>query len=137
MPRRRSRQERDEVAEFVNRLVDASGAKTTVEFAAMAGLYDSNVSEYRSGSSVPDGYNLLRMIRAAAPALGALGEAAGAPSLVAPRVRPAALPAAVGDLLDWQGDVAAKLRELETRLEQIETGQASQKESRPAGGHPL
>lgn len=55
-----------ELSEFVNALADAAGYTTTAEWARDSGYPASNLSNVRNGRRAIDGYNLLRLIRAAA-----------------------------------------------------------------------
>lgn len=55
-----------ELSDFVNALADAAGYTTTAEWAREAGYPASNLSNLRNGRRAVDGYNLLRLIRAAA-----------------------------------------------------------------------
>jgi hypothetical protein len=59
------RQQR-ELSEFVNALATAAGYTTTAEWARDSGYPPPNLSNLRNGRGAVDGYNLLRLIRAAA-----------------------------------------------------------------------
>lgn len=123
---RRTKEQRDAVAAFVNRLASISGAETNVDFANAAGLWESNVSEYRSGKAVPDGYNLILMIRAVLgdelEVLDAVADRAVPPARRVPRRD---LEGAVAELLEWQPSVATDLLDIRTRLELLESELAS------------
>jgi hypothetical protein len=125
---RRTQEQRSATAAFVNRLVALSPVESNVDFAELTGLPESNVSEYRSGNSVPDGYTLLTMMQATiADELAAIGAAVDPSVLPDPLVPRRELQAAVDELMDWQPDAIAKLLELETRLERLESAPASQR----------
>jgi transcriptional regulator with XRE-family HTH domain len=62
---KRSKRQRDELAAFVVELLERSGAATQTEFAERAGVSWASLSGWKTGRIVPDGYNLLRLIRAA------------------------------------------------------------------------
>lgn len=58
--------QQEELTEFVNTLAEAAGYKTTAEWARESGYPASNLSNLRNGQKGVDGYNLLRLLRAAA-----------------------------------------------------------------------
>lgn len=131
--RPRTDQEKQVVASFVRDLFRASGYKTAEEWGSRAGVWGSNLSEYQSGKAMPDGYNLLRLMRAAGVELRGRDEAVDLPEGMAPRVPQAELPTAVGELLDWQTTAIEQLRQLDTRLSQLENAPASRRGSRRTG----
>lgn len=49
---------------FVRELYERSEAATWAEFATRAGVNPVQLSRWQSGASVPDGYNLVRLIKA-------------------------------------------------------------------------
>lgn len=55
-----------ELTDFVNALYDSAGYKTTAEWARDSGYAYPNLTNLRNGRGAVDGYNLLRLIRAAA-----------------------------------------------------------------------
>lgn len=55
-----------ELSAFVNRLAQIAGYETTAEWARDSGYPASNLSNLRNGRGSVDGYNLLRLVRAAA-----------------------------------------------------------------------
>jgi hypothetical protein len=55
-----------ELTDFVNRLAQLGGYTTTAEWARQSGYPASNLSNLRNARGGVDGYNLLRLIRAAA-----------------------------------------------------------------------
>lgn len=65
MAARRSPKQRAEVAKFIDELFETSTSETWAEFASAAGVHWASLSDWHTGKSVPDGYNLLRLIRAA------------------------------------------------------------------------
>lgn len=82
MARKLSKDQLAELAEFVNALGEAAGYTTrTSDWARDSGYPASNLSDLRNGKVSIDGYNLLRLVRAAAekaekdPAALALSEA--------------------------------------------------------------
>lgn len=62
--------QQDELTAFVNALADAAGYKTTADWATDSGYPASNLSNLRNANMGVDGYNLLRLIRAAAARSG-------------------------------------------------------------------
>ncbi len=65
MAAKRSAEQRGEVASFVRELYAQSGAATQKEFANRAQVHPMQMSDWLLGKSVPDGWNLLCLIRAA------------------------------------------------------------------------
>jgi len=57
-------EQRQEVARFVRELYARSGCATWDRFAKRASVHAVQVSDWQRGRSVPDGYNLLKLIRA-------------------------------------------------------------------------
>lgn len=55
-----------DLSAFVNALAEAAGYATTAEWARESGYPAANLSNLRNGRKGVDGYNLLRLIRAAA-----------------------------------------------------------------------
>lgn len=55
-----------ELSAFVNALAEAAGYTTTAEWARDSGYPPPNLSNLRNGRGAIDGFNLLRLIRAAA-----------------------------------------------------------------------
>jgi hypothetical protein len=92
-----------ELSAFVNELAEAAGYTTTAEWARESGYPASNLSELRNGNRSVDGYNLLRLIRAAAARAGsksgqfAMEKSAGKETLLATI---ATLDAILGELRD-------------------------------------
>lgn len=61
---RRTKEQRETVAAIVRTLYEASGADTWSDFAKMAGVHWASLSDWQLAKSVPDGWNLLLMMRA-------------------------------------------------------------------------
>jgi transcriptional regulator with XRE-family HTH domain len=61
----RRAEQRKEVAQFIRDLYRRSGCATWEEFAVRAGVHAVQISDWQRGEHVPDGYNLLKLIRAA------------------------------------------------------------------------
>lgn len=66
MARQLDERQQAELTAFVNALADAAGYATTAEWARDSGYPPPNLSNLRNGRGAIDGYNLLRLIRAAA-----------------------------------------------------------------------
>ncbi len=65
MAAKRSSAQRDELAAFVQHLYAESGAATWKEYADRAQVHWASLSDWQTGKSVPDGWNLYRLIQAA------------------------------------------------------------------------
>lgn len=65
MARDLDRRQQADLTAFVNAVADAAGYTTTAEWARESGYPASNLSNLRNGRGGVDGYNLLRLIRAA------------------------------------------------------------------------
>jgi hypothetical protein len=65
MAKRRSEEERAQMVEFIDWLYARSGTKSWADFATKAGVHWSNLSAWHRGKGVPDGYNFLKLLRAA------------------------------------------------------------------------
>lgn len=122
------------MATFVRLLFSLSGASTQTEWAEMAGVHQTQVNRYLSARDVPDGSNVLRLLRTLKPeCLGALApgvsEADGKS-----RGRLGALEDTVAELLEWQTDTISILDEQGTRLERLENAPAPGQEK--AGDGP-
>lgn len=63
--------QRLDLVEFVDELYTAAGYSTLAEWARDSGYPAPNLSNLRNGKGAIDGYNLLRLIRAAAERAGA------------------------------------------------------------------
>ncbi len=61
----RSEDQRRDIAAFVQWLYETSSCASWAEFAERAGVHPVQVSEWQLGKVVPDGHNLIRLIRAA------------------------------------------------------------------------
>lgn len=103
MARQLDNQQQRELTNYVNRLFELAGYSSTAEWARESGYPPSNLSNLRNGVKAVDGYNLLRLIRAAAARIGTDPEDL---ALQAPARRP-----------DGPGSQAA---EFERRLEEVE-----------------
>lgn len=66
MARKLDRQQQAELSDFVNALAEAAGYSTTAEWSRDSGYPPPNLSNLRNGRGAVDGYNLLRLLRAAA-----------------------------------------------------------------------
>lgn len=66
--------QRRELSDFVNQLAEAAGYTTTAEWARDAGYPAPNLGNLRNGKSAVDGYNLLRLMRAASRRIAAGGQ---------------------------------------------------------------
>jgi hypothetical protein len=66
MARKLDEQQQRLLTDFVNRLAAQAGYTTTAEWARESGYPASNLSNLRNGRGAVDGYNLVRLIRAAA-----------------------------------------------------------------------
>lgn len=121
---KRTPEQKAEVGAFINRLYEISGATTNVEFAGRAGLYGSNVGEYRSGTTMPDAYTLIRLMSSVGVELRAKGEVVDLPAASAPLARPESTAESVAELLAWQEEVMADLAAHDKRLAQIEKRRA-------------
>ena len=66
MARQLDERQQAELTAFVNALADAAGYATTAEWARESGYPPPNLSNLRNGRGAIDGYNLLRLVRAAA-----------------------------------------------------------------------
>lgn len=72
---RRTPEQKAEAAAFVNRLYVMSKSPSWQEFARRAGVWSPNLSKWQTGTSIPDGWNLFRLICEAARAGDALKKA--------------------------------------------------------------
>lgn len=97
MARSLDQNQQRELTTFVNAIAQRAGYETTAEWARDSGYPAPNLSNLRNGRGAIDGYNLLRLIRAAAKRAG---------------VSPA-------DLAETQ---AAETEELSDRLRAVEEG---------------
>jgi transcriptional regulator with XRE-family HTH domain len=61
----RKLEQRQEIALFIQELYRRSGCRTWDQFAVRAGVHAVQISDWQRGEHVPDGYNLLKLIRAA------------------------------------------------------------------------
>jgi hypothetical protein len=66
MARKLDDEQQADLSAFVNRLAESAGYKTTAEWSRDSGYPAPNLSNLRNGVGAVDGYNLLRLIRAAA-----------------------------------------------------------------------
>lgn len=66
MARQLDQRQLDELAAFANELFELAGYKTTAEWARESGYGYPNLVNLRNGKRAVDGYNLLRLMRAAA-----------------------------------------------------------------------
>lgn len=66
MARSLDARQQEELTAFVNALAAAAGYETTAEWARESGYAYPNLTNLRNGKGAVDGYNLLRLIRAAA-----------------------------------------------------------------------
>lgn len=66
MARQLDERQQAELTDFVNALAGAAGYATTAEWARDSGYPPPNLSNLRNGRGAIDGFNLLRLIRAAA-----------------------------------------------------------------------
>lgn len=65
MPRRRSPDERKEIAALVDKLFEMSPYEQWVDFATAARVHWASLSDWHTAKSIPDGVNLMRLIEAA------------------------------------------------------------------------
>jgi hypothetical protein len=70
MARKLDDEQQADLTGFVNRLAESAGYKTTAEWSRDSGYPAPNLSNLRNGNGAVDGYNLLRLIRAAADKAG-------------------------------------------------------------------
>lgn len=70
MARALDAQQQGELSAFVNELAALAGYTTTAEWARDSGYPAPNLTNLRNGKGAVDGYNLLRLIRAAAQRAG-------------------------------------------------------------------
>lgn len=104
----RSPAELKEMAVFVHQLYERSGCARWNEFADRAGLPSEMVSRYANARAMPDGYNLLRLIRAA-------GEEPA--TVQAPATGPqAAVIGLLRELGDAIGDLAVAVERIPQRI---------------------
>lgn len=66
MARKLDGEQQADLTAFVNSLASRAGYETTAEWARDSGYPASNLSNLRNGRGAVDGYNLLRLMRAAA-----------------------------------------------------------------------
>ena len=71
MARSLDARQQKELTDFVNALAERAGFETTAEWARASGYPAPNLSNLRRGKAAIDGYNLLRLIQAAAEQDGA------------------------------------------------------------------
>lgn len=117
---KRTPEERAEVAAFVHHLFLLSGASTQTEWAEMAGIHQTSVNKYLTATDVPDGVNVLRLLRTLTPEiLGALAPGVSDAN-GKPRGRLGALEEKVAGILAWQTETISILDEQGTRLERLE-----------------
>lgn len=112
MARKLDDQQRTELAAFLNQVADAAGYTTTAEWARDSGIPASNLSNMRNGKRAVDGYNLLRLMRAAAVRMDADGPVAVPRRLLA---------AADGDRLPFENSL--RLEALEAKVSELPTAE--------------
>lgn len=66
MARKLDDEQQADLTAFVNRLAESAGYTTSAEWSRDSGYPAPNLSKLRNGVGAVDGYNLLRLIRAAA-----------------------------------------------------------------------
>lgn len=74
MARKLEEWQQQELTAFVNAIADAAGYKKTADWARDSGYPASNLSDLRNAKAGVDGFNLLRLIRAAADRSGQTAE---------------------------------------------------------------
>lgn len=62
MAAKRTDEQKAQVAAFVQQLFALSGAPSWQEFARRAGVWSPNLSEWQTGTAIPDGWNLYSLI---------------------------------------------------------------------------
>lgn len=65
MAAKRTAEQKSETARFVEDLFKASGYTTWADFARAADVHWASLSDWKTGKSVPDGWNLLSLVKAA------------------------------------------------------------------------
>lgn len=123
---RRTPEQMQAVASFVDRLFEQSGYRTWTAFAKAANVNWQSLSDWHTGKVEPGGWGLIQLMASVSPdaVLAALGATADA-RVQAVRSDPqATLEGSVAVLLAWQPTVAAELDELRSRLEQLESARA-------------
>lgn len=106
--------QRQELAAFANALFDAAGYPSTAEWARDSDYPAPNLSELRNAKAGVDGYNLFRLIRAAAVRVGVTPEELAGD--LARRVNGGSAESIDGRLEELSGLVKRALELLESRL---------------------
>jgi hypothetical protein len=112
---RRSASQRTQVADFIRDLYERSGCGTWSEFAKKAGVHWAAISDWQTGKVVPDGWNLLSLIRAAGVTVEELvrKQAARQPH----RPRAGSRPEGLEELVATQRDLIESLQKTVSLLE--------------------
>lgn len=107
-------EEKKETAAFVTMLYGLAPVRTQAELAAIAGVHPVQVSRWMTASDMPEGYNLVRLLKASG-AMALLQDAADHKARGVPDVRPRALVDALTELQKQVASMMEVLAALEAR----------------------
>ncbi len=137
MAAKRTDEQKAQVAAFVQQLFRLSGAPSWQEFARRAGVWSPNLSEWQTGTAIPDGWNLYSLVHEVSRAMAGGRETTAAEQAATAVAAGFLEPEDRRDLLAKLTAAVAVSNETNAailaRLEDLERGRVSQA---PAEGDP-